>query len=127
MSAFVPITLVRYERDRPFDPSATGFMTLSIAYKIPGDAEHRGRVALCFLTPVEGGQFVCDRGGGWIAEPPRGSESSIWVNDPAMSVPFGTVASRIWVNGQLVTRIQHERDGQERGLFTYPIFGDKLR
>jgi hypothetical protein len=123
----VPILTVRYERDRPFDPSATGFMTLQIFHKTPGDEHRRTATPFCFLKPVGDGTFGCldrESAGSVFTFVPVGLENTVSVSDPAMQGGdlSRSVATRIWINGQLITRITRHPDGDEYGSFVYSPF-----
>ena len=124
-SATVAIQTVRYERAYPFDPAATGFMTLSIEHKIPGDKQGRSEIHFCFLKPIGDGTFGCldvESPGGRFTAVPVGTENHVFVSDPAMPGIHRRVAARIWINGQLVTRITRYQGEDEVGHFTYPLF-----
>ena len=124
-SATVAIKAVRYERAYPFDPSATGYLTLSIGHKIPGDKQGRSEYPFCFLKPVGDGTFGCldlESQGSPFTSVPVITENSVWVSDPAMPGVNRRVAARIWVNGQLITRITRYKGDDELGFFTYPLF-----
>ena len=124
----VSIMTIRYERAHPFDDALTGRMELWMHHAIPGDGRGRYDDHLCTLQPVGDGTFGCldsESRGNAFTRVPVNTEVIVRVIDPAISSP-SAVGSRIWINGQLVTRTRQTGE-VESGLFVFPLFSDRLR
>jgi hypothetical protein len=119
---------IRYERDHSSDPSLTGYLTLTIIHKIPGDDGGRSMTPLCFLRPVGDGTFGCldtESQGVPFTRVPVGTEATVHLSDYTILLPR-TVGSRIWINGQLVTGVQVAGE-YESGHFLFPPFRTAFR
>jgi hypothetical protein len=100
---FAKVNSVTYERVGPFNAAATGDVWLTLWHLRIGDTLSRSDEINCPLQLIDEDTFACTRVTplGWNV--PVDVDSTIWVDDPAVTP--SRVTSRIRVNGTLVTRV----------------------
>jgi hypothetical protein len=117
------ITSIRYERERPHDPTVSREVFLELTYPIVGDPYGRSRFSGCLLEPRAPGVFACPEILTW--QVPADMDCGLQVFDPALTMnEVRAVATAVFVNGQRLQRVEVFANGVEVGRFRVTPSGE---
>ena len=117
-----PMSLI-YERVYPADTAVTRPTVMALFIPRPGDSQQRSEARGCVLQPEGSNRFNCALAN--IYEIPLGLDVAVEVSDEALlDREIKSVATRVYVNGNVVTRVERFANGAEVGRFRVNARGE---